>query len=65
MGRLHRVHPGVFANTWLPLEPIGVEVDFLWRAERLIAETDGRETHFTLHAFESDRERDQRLTLAG
>ena len=52
-------------NTWLPLEPIGIEADFLWRDARLIAETDGRATHLTRYAFENDRRRDQRLTLAG
>jgi len=52
-------------NAWLPLEPTGVEADFLWRERRLVVETDGRETHFTTWAFESDRRRDQRLMLAG
>jgi hypothetical protein len=47
-------------------EPIGpYEVDFLWRAGRLIAETDGRESHGTRAAFEHDRARDARLTVAG
>jgi very-short-patch-repair endonuclease len=41
------------------------EVDFLWRRERLIVETDGRETHGTRRAFERDRRRDQRLMLHG
>jgi very-short-patch-repair endonuclease len=31
----------------------------------LIAETDGRDVHTTRKAFEHDRLRDQRLTLAG
>ena len=52
-------------NAWLPLEPIGVEADFLWRERRLVVETDGRETHCTTWAFERDRRRDQRLMLAG
>ncbi len=52
-------------NVWIALEPIGYEVDFLWRSQRLIAETDGRDPHTTRHAFEHDRRRDQRLMLAG
>lgn len=43
----------------------GHEVDFLWRAQRLIAETDGRRHHTTRAAFERDRARDARLTVAG
>jgi hypothetical protein len=39
--------------------------DFLWPAARLIAETDGFETHGTRAAFESDRRRDQLLDAAG
>jgi very-short-patch-repair endonuclease len=52
-------------NAWIPLEPTGYEPDFLWRAEQLVAETDGGATHTTRHAFEHDRLRDQRLMLAG
>jgi hypothetical protein len=47
---------------------IGVEkttVDFLWRNERVVVETDGWETHRTRRAFEHDRARDQRLAAAG
>lgn len=40
----------------------GHEVDFLWRAQRLIVETDGHEHHGTRTAFERDRARDARLT---
>ena len=40
-------------------------VDFLWREQRLIVETDGRESHGTTVAFERDRARDARLTAAG
>ena len=43
----------------------GLEVDFLWRAQRLIVETDGREDHGTPIAFHRDRERDERLTVLG
>jgi predicted transcriptional regulator of viral defense system len=42
-----------------------IRVDFVWRAERLALETDGRKYHRTRRAFETDRRRDQRLTLAG
>jgi Protein of unknown function (DUF559) len=37
----------------------------LWRAERLIVETDSRRFHGHRSAFENDHLRDQHLTLAG
>jgi very-short-patch-repair endonuclease len=40
-------------------------VDFLWRAERVIVETDGYEFHSTRRSFESDHERDLALRDAG
>ena len=43
----------------------GDEVDFHWRRERLIVETDGHETHGTRAAFERDRARDARHTVLG
>jgi very-short-patch-repair endonuclease/predicted transcriptional regulator of viral defense system len=43
----------------------GLTVDFLWREQRLIVETDGAQTHLTRRAFEEDRARDVLLTLAG
>lgn len=43
----------------------GEEVDFLFGAQRLIVETDGRETHLTRAAFERDRARDAKLSVAG
>jgi very-short-patch-repair endonuclease len=52
---------------WLDLddgEPM-IRPDFLWRAQRLIVEVDGREFHRTAQRFESDRRRDQRATVAG
>jgi hypothetical protein len=52
-------------NVWIPLEGEMVKPDFLWRAERLIVETDGWATHGTRRAFEDDRRRDRRLRLAG
>ncbi|HET9104167.1 MAG TPA: DUF559 domain-containing protein [Solirubrobacteraceae bacterium] len=39
--------------------------DFVWRAQRLIVETDGRASHGTAQAFEGDRTRDQRALLGG
>lgn len=41
------------------------EVDFLWPHHRVVVETDGRRTHLTHHAFERDRAKDARLTVAG
>jgi hypothetical protein len=43
----------------------GYEVDFLWRSQRLIVETDGHASHGTRMAFERDRARDARLTMLG
>ncbi len=42
-----------------------LEVDLLWRSQRLAIEADGEETHGTRHAFQEDRKRDQRLVAAG
>ncbi|MGH2919594.1 MAG: DUF559 domain-containing protein [Solirubrobacteraceae bacterium] len=53
-------------NAWIALPGnTGYRADFLWRSLRLIVEVDGHETHGTRLAFEEDRRRDQRLTLAG
>jgi very-short-patch-repair endonuclease len=43
----------------------GYEVDFVWRARKLAVETDSREHHATLAAFESDRVRDADLATLG
>jgi very-short-patch-repair endonuclease len=43
----------------------GKEVDFLWPDQRLIVETDGRATHFTIAAYEGDRARDAYLLTLG
>jgi hypothetical protein len=40
-------------------------IDFLWKKERVIVETDGRETHETPMAFQDDRRRDQFLAATG
>lgn len=42
-----------------------IRADFVWRAQRLVLETDGRRFHGTTQAFEVDRRRDQRLSKAG
>ncbi|HEX5989685.1 MAG TPA: DUF559 domain-containing protein [Solirubrobacterales bacterium] len=43
----------------------GMTVDFLWRRERLIVETDSYATHGGTVAFEDDRDRDLRLRRSG
>jgi very-short-patch-repair endonuclease len=43
----------------------GWEVDFLWRSQRVIAETDGFRFHGNRSAFERDRERDAGLQALG
>lgn len=43
----------------------GMEVDFLWRTERLAVEVDGWEFHGTRRAFEGDRRRDAALLGVG
>lgn len=43
----------------------GYEVDFLWRAERLVVETDGYRYHRSRAAFEREHVRDARLAVAG
>jgi very-short-patch-repair endonuclease len=58
------------ARAGLPLpEPnrhvLGYRVDCLWPERRLVVELDGYEFHRGRDAFESDRERDSRLRLAG
>jgi len=53
-------------NAHIPLaDGAVIEVDFLFRAARLVVETDGRATHATRRAFEQDRRRDQLLRLSG
>jgi hypothetical protein len=43
----------------------GFEVDFAWRAERLVVEVDGYAFHRSRGAFEDDRARDVALVLSG
>jgi hypothetical protein len=53
-------------NYWIVLDDGGaaIRADFAWPAQRVIVETDGRDTHDTRQAFESDRRKDLRLTAA-
>ena len=44
---------------------LGYEVDFLWRAQKLVVEVDGFAFHSTREAFERDRRRDTTLQAAG
>jgi hypothetical protein len=52
-------------NAWLHVAGDWIEVDCVWRAERLALELDSRAVHETPAAFESDRARDRRLQVAG
>ena len=57
--------PRPAVNQWIALDGEEMQVDFLWREQRLVVETDGHRTHGTRQAFERDRRRDQRLSVAG
>lgn len=61
--RYHLPAPSI--NVWVSLADDGLQVDFLWAEQRLVAETDGQRFHRTRQAFERDRRRDQLLTAAG
>ena len=53
-------------NLWIAFpDGDGAEADFVYRDERLIVEVDGRGSHATKRAFQTDRRRDQRLMLLG
>ncbi|HEY2160937.1 MAG TPA: DUF559 domain-containing protein [Solirubrobacteraceae bacterium] len=54
-------------NEWivLPDRDRAIRADFVWRAQRVLLETDGRRTHGTRQAFERDRRDDLRLHAAG
>jgi hypothetical protein len=52
-------------NALIELPAKRIEVDFVWRAARLVVELDGYAAHRTRDAFEEDRERDRLLQLAG
>jgi len=57
--------PKPLVNATLELECEHLVVDFLWPRHRLVAETDGFESHRTRVAFHRDRRRDQLLLRAG
>ncbi len=57
--------PAPETNVWLPDVAGGIEVDLLWRAQRLIVELDGWRVHGTFAAFQADRSRDALVQLAG
>jgi hypothetical protein len=52
-------------NVLLDVGGLTIEADCLWREQRLIVELDGRAAHGTHSAFESDRQRDRRIQVAG
>jgi very-short-patch-repair endonuclease len=52
-------------NVRLELDQAALEVDCLWREQRVIVELDGYGYHAGLDAFERDRLRDRLLQLAG
>lgn len=52
-------------NVWLHIEGERFLIDFLWEQEKVIVETDGRQTHETPTAFQDDRRRDQFFAAAG
>jgi hypothetical protein len=52
-------------NVWLHIEGERLMVDFFWEKQRVVVETDGRETHETPEAFQADRRRDQFLAADG
>lgn len=43
----------------------GLEIDAVWRDQRVAVELDSRTFHLTAAAFEADRERDRILMAAG
>jgi hypothetical protein len=52
-------------NALLDLDGKKIEADCLWRAQRVIVELDGGQSHGTRSAFDTDRERDRRLQTEG
>ena len=57
--------PAPEVNVPIAVEGAYLTVDFLWRAGRVVVESDGHAFHGHRHAFERDRGRDQLLVLAG
>jgi very-short-patch-repair endonuclease len=67
---LERRFLGLCRRHGLPKPEVNVrigsyEVDFLWREERVVVETDGWASHGTRSAFEADRARDAELKALG
>ncbi len=52
-------------NVWIETEDGHLKVDFLWRRERLVVETDGYGFHRSRGSFERDHRRDGLLSLSG
>lgn len=52
-------------NGTVALGEITIEADAIWRDAKLILELDGRQSHATRDAFETDRERDRIAALHG
>jgi very-short-patch-repair endonuclease len=64
---LHRARlPRPELNVWLDvgLDKL-LEIDCVWRAQRVALELDSRQAHETPEAFQDDRRRDRALTVAG
>jgi very-short-patch-repair endonuclease len=57
--------PSPAVNAPLLIHGVPIEGDCVWRDARLIVELDGRATHGTPAAFESDRARDRKLQALG
>ncbi len=57
--------PHPLINEEIRLPGFAPKVDCQWAGRHLAVELDGRATHHTRAAFESDRTRDRRLTAAG
>ena len=57
--------PPAASNLALELRGAWIEVDFAWRAQRVVVEVDGYASHGTRAAFERDRARDRRLHAEG
>lgn len=57
--------PAPEVNAWVVLGGRYAMVDFLWRPQRVVVETDGFAFHRSRQAFARDRERDRLLELEG
>jgi predicted transcriptional regulator of viral defense system len=57
--------PAPRTNVWLEVGGDWIEVDCVWREQRVIVELDSRAFHQTSAAFERDRRRDRRAQASG